>query len=117
MRKITPIPIVMEHEKEMKGKCFLSDLVIHDPSSLPHGITRYPIHTCLLSADHPRISRPPNNKQAQGHYVADEQCIHTPANMITRCLRNNYITLLIQLYPEDFTSKISLWSQLRHSNL
>ena len=33
--------------------------------------------------------------QAQGHYVTDEQCIHIPANMITHCLRNNYIKLLI----------------------
>ena len=30
----------------------------------------------MLSADHWRILRPPNNRQAQGHYVTDEQCIH-----------------------------------------
>ena len=29
----------------------------------------------MLSTDHRRILRPPNNRQAQGHYVADEQCI------------------------------------------
>ena len=30
----------------------------------------------MLSAEHRRILRPPNNRQAQGHYVTDEQCIH-----------------------------------------
>ena len=55
-----------------------------------------PIHTSLLLADHPRILRPLKNRQAQGHYVTDEQCIHIPANMITHCLRNNYINLLIR---------------------
>ena len=35
------------------------------------------------------LKRPPNNRQDQGHYVTDEQCIHTPANMIIRCLGNN----------------------------
>ena len=76
-------------------KMFLSVPVIHDPSNLPHVSSSIPIHTSLLSADHPRILRPPNNRQAQGHYVIDEQCIHIPANMITHCLRNNYIKLLI----------------------
>ena len=31
----------------------------------------------MLSADHRRILRPPKNRQAQGHYMTDEQCIHT----------------------------------------
>ena len=31
----------------------------------------------------------------QGHYVNDEKCIHTPANMIKHYLGNNYATLLI----------------------
>ena len=43
----------------------------------------------------PRIVQPPNNRQAQGHYVTDEQCIHIPANMITHCLRNIHFKLLI----------------------
>ena len=30
----------------------------------------------MLSADHRRILRPPNNRLAQGHYLTDEQCIH-----------------------------------------
>ena len=30
----------------------------------------------MLSADNRRILRLPNNRQAQGHYVTDEQCIH-----------------------------------------
>ena len=30
----------------------------------------------MLSADHRRILRPPSNRQAKGHYVTDEQCIH-----------------------------------------
>ena len=30
----------------------------------------------MLSADHRRILRPSNNRQAKGHYVTDEQCIH-----------------------------------------
>ena len=53
--------------------------------------------------------------------MTDEQCIHTPANMIIHCLRNNYIMLpihytmktLLQLYNvthslyyEDFTTII-----------
>ena len=96
IRKITPIPIVMEAWKGKNiRKCFLSVPVIHDPSNLPHVSSSIPIHTSLLSTDHPRILRPPNNRQAQGHYVTDEQYIHIPANMITHCLRNNYIKLLI----------------------
>ena len=96
IRKITPIPIVMEAWKGKNiRKCFLSVPVIHDPSNLPHVSSSIPIQTSLLSTDHPRILRPPNNRQAQGHYVTDEQYIHIPANMITHCLRNNYINLLI----------------------
>ena len=30
----------------------------------------------MLSADHRRILRPPNNRLDEGHYVTDEQCIH-----------------------------------------
>ena len=30
----------------------------------------------MLSADHRRILRSPNDRQAKGHYVTDEQCIH-----------------------------------------
>ena len=30
----------------------------------------------MLSAEHRRILRPPNNRLDQGHYVTDEQCIH-----------------------------------------
>ena len=30
----------------------------------------------MLSADHRRILRPSNNRQAQGHYATDEYCIH-----------------------------------------
>ena len=30
----------------------------------------------MLSADHRRILRQPNNRQAQGHYMTDEQYIH-----------------------------------------
>ena len=30
----------------------------------------------MLSADHRHILRPPNNRQAKGHYVTDEQYIH-----------------------------------------
>ena len=73
-------------------KMFLSDPVIRNPSNLPHVSSGCPIHTCLLSADHPRILRQMNNRQAQRHYGTHEQCIHTPANM---CLGNNYITLFI----------------------
>ena len=29
----------------------------------------------MLSADHRRILRPSNNRQAQGHYVTDDQSI------------------------------------------
>ena len=30
----------------------------------------------MLSADHRRILRPPKNRQAEGHYMTDEQYIH-----------------------------------------
>ena len=64
IRKITPIPIVMETWKGKNiRKSFLSVPVIHDPSNLPHVSSSIPIHTGLLSADHPRILRPPNNSQ------------------------------------------------------
>ena len=71
------------------------DTVIHHPSNLPHVCTCYPIHTCLLSADPPRISRPANTRQVQGRYVTQEQCIDAPANVIIYYLGNNYTTLLI----------------------
>ena len=95
IRNIIPIPIVMETWKgKYIWKCFLSVPGIDDPSNLPRVSSSYPIHTSLLSADHPRILRPPNNRQAQGHYVTDEQCIHIPANMITHCLRNKFKLLI-----------------------
>ena len=30
----------------------------------------------MLSANHCPVVRPPNKRQAQRHYVTDEQCIH-----------------------------------------
>ena len=49
-------------EKNIR-KCFLSVPVIHVPSNLPHVSSSIPIHTSLLSADHPRILRSSNNSQ------------------------------------------------------
>ena len=60
--------------------------------------------------------RPPNNRQAQGHHVTDEQCIHIPANMFTHCMRNNEMKLSFSLHPEDVTAMISLRVQLKHNN-
>ena len=88
-------------------KCFLFVSVTHDPSDRPHISSSYPIHTSLLSMDHSRILRPPNNKRAQRHYVTDEQCIHIPANMITHCLRNNYIKLLIHYTLKTLLQRFS----------
>ena len=65
------------------------------PSNLPHVSSSYPLNKNLSSADHPRILQPPNNRQAQEDYVTGEQCIHILANMITHCLRNNYLKLFI----------------------
>ena len=107
----------MEARNKIERKCFLSVPVIHEPSNLAHVSPSYPIHTCRLSADHPRIIRPPNNRQAQGHYVTDEQCIHTPANMIIHCLRNNYTMLpihytlktLLRTFPCGWNLKIVIY--------
>ena len=50
-----PHPYSNGSMKRKKQKCFLSVPVIHDPSNLPHVSSNIPIHTSLLSADHPRI--------------------------------------------------------------
>ena len=113
----TLLVIRMEARNKIERKCFLSVPVIHEPSNLAHVSPSYPIHTCRLSADHPRIIRPPNNRQAQGHYVTDEQCIHTPANMIIHCLRNNYTMLpihytlktLLRTFPCGWNLKIVIY--------
>ena len=73
IRKITPIPIVMETNI---WKCFLSVPVIHDPPNLPHVSFSYPIHTSLLSEDYPRISRPPNN-QASPRTFRDRRIMYS----------------------------------------
>ena len=64
----------------------------------------------MLSADHRRILRPPNNRLAQGNYVTDEQCI--PIVIAILFLRNiasdfqndwlQYTTLPINLLPTNY---------------
>ena len=65
----------MEHKKEKICEHFFFLSPLHDPSNLPHVSSSYPLHTSLFPTDHPLILLPPNNMQAQGHYVTDEQCI------------------------------------------
>ena len=55
-----------EHEEEKRRKtCFLPDTVIHEASDLPHVSPPAILSTTrLLTADHPRLLRPPNNWRA-----------------------------------------------------
>ena len=70
----------------------------------------------MLSADHRRILRRPNNRQTQGHYVTDEQCIHIV--ILILFLRNivfdvqndwlEYTNLRINLLTtNDFTARVN----------
>ena len=64
----------------------------------------------MLSEDHRRILRPPNNRQAQGHYVIDQQCIHTGILNLILCniacdVQNDWLqctNLLINLLPTNY---------------
>ena len=61
-------------------------------------------------ADHRRILRPPNNRQAQGHYVTDEQYIHIVIlilflRKITSDVQNDWLqctNLPINLLPTNY---------------
>ena len=70
-----------------------------EPSKLPHVKHRYPIHTCLLSADHPRISRQPKNSQTQLHYVRPTMYSHTGQNDYT--LSRKQLSVLLGNYNTD----------------
>ena len=64
----------------------------------------------MSSVDHRRILRPPNNRQAQGHYVTDEQCIPIVISIlffrnIASDFQNDwlqYTTLPINLLPTNY---------------
>ena len=64
----------------------------------------------MLSADHRRILPPPNNRQAQGHYMTDERCIHTVILIlflrnIASDVQNDWLqctTLPINLLPTNY---------------
>ena len=64
----------------------------------------------MLSADHRRMLRPPNNRQAQGQYVTDEQCIHIVILIlflrnITSDVQNDWLqctNLPINLLPTNY---------------
>ena len=64
----------------------------------------------MLSADHRRILRPPNNRLGQGHYVTDEQCIHIVISIlflrnIASDFQNDWLqctTLPIKLLPTNY---------------
>ena len=64
----------------------------------------------MLSADHRRILRPSNNRQAQGHYVTDDQSIRIVIlNLFLRNIasdvqneRLQFTTLPINLLPTNY---------------
>ena len=64
----------------------------------------------MLSADHRRILRPPNNRQVQGHYVTDEQYIHIVILILFLCnmasdIQNDwlpYTNLPTNLLPTNY---------------
>ena len=64
----------------------------------------------MLSAGHRRILRPSKNRQAQGHYVTDEQCIHIVTLIlllrnIASDVQNEWLqctTLPINLLPTNY---------------
>ena len=80
-------------EGTLTKSCISAPYSMSHPTYLP---LSYP-HLPVVGGPPPYvIYPPPNNRKSQRHYVTDEQCIHTPANMMTHCLRNNYLTLLIR---------------------
>ena len=64
----------------------------------------------MLSADHRRILRPSNNRQVQGLYVTDEQCIHIGILILILCniacdVQNDWLqctNLPINLLPTNY---------------
>ena len=64
----------------------------------------------MLSADHHRILRPLNNRQAQVHYVIDQQCIHIGILFLFLCniacdVQNDWLqctNLPINLLPTNY---------------
>ena len=64
----------------------------------------------MLSADHRRILRPSNNRQAQGHYVTDDQSIRIVIlNLFLRNIASDVqnerlqcTTLRINLLPTNY---------------
>ena len=51
------------------------------------------------------------------HYVTDEQCIHTPANMIIHCPANNYTMLLVNYTLKTFLRRFPCGCKLKRNNL
>ena len=115
---MTPIPIVMEAWKGKKGKCFLSvprnpwekkenvsflPPVIHEPSNIPH------TQTCCRRTTPVYYGR--------RHYVTDEQCNHTPANMIIHCRGNNYTMVLVNYILKTFLRRFPCGCKLKINNL
>ena len=93
IRKMTPIPIVMEAwKRKKKWKCFLSVPVIHDPSNLPHVSSSYLIHTSLLSADHTRILR--HGQQASPQTLRDRLTMYLHTGQYDHTLKNDIMLLI-----------------------
>ena len=119
IRKITPIPIVMKAWKvKNTWKCFLSVPVIDDPSNLPHVSSSYPIHTSLLSSDHPRILRPRTTGKLKNItwtiYSHTGQYDHTLSKETV--ISSYSFTIPWRRYSEDFFFFFSLciFSQVRN---
>ena len=103
-------------KKIYENVSFLSP-VIHDPTNLPHVSSSIPIHK------KPVVGGPPPyitaaEQQANPRTLRDRRrmCSHTGQYDHTLSKKQlNQVTH--SLYPENFTPKISLWLQLKHSNL
>ena len=91
--------------------------VIHDPSNLPHVSSGYPIHTCLLSEDHPPYITAAE-QQASPTTLRDRRTMysHTGQNDDTLSKKQLY-NVAHTLYYEDYSKTSFSWLQLKHSNL
>ena len=118
IRKITPIPIVMEAWKgKIIRKCFLSVPVIHDPSNLSHVSSSYSYpHKPAVGGPPPYITAA--EQQASPRTLRDRRTMYSHTGQYDHTLSKKQLYQVTRsLYPEDFTPKMSLWLQLKHSNL
>ena len=105
------------NRKKIYEECFLSVPVIHDSTNLPHVSSSIPIHTSLLSGGPPPYIAAAE-QQASPRTLRDRRRMYSHTGQYDHTLSKKQLYQVTHsLYPENFTPKISLWLQLKHSIL